>query len=326
MNKINMKSGKELISMKTFMAFILLMIASIVCAQPLRVAVLDFENEASIPHNDKLLGGIKPKAIAEKGVYALAASLVNQDELTLIDRRDFMRQLQASPTGIGDKAATARPSFLRAAQAVNADVVLRGILLSYAPGKQIVNQGGYKTEFLSLSLRVALQALDTQDGTVVATVDGVARQKFRQSASLQTVVSEDDLQELMRKAIDNAIPSLTKLLQKRIAQARARPMVKLSVKTSADPALVELDGVLIGTTPLTGFSVYQGDHLLTVGKAGYRDVCKKVMLKADTSIEISLIRTELNADELKEVLKTMRMNVILGVPEPPLIIQTIENR
>ena len=175
--------------MKISMASILLMIASIVCAQPLRVAVLDFENEASVPRNDKLLSGIKPKAIAEKGVYALAASLVNQDELALIDRRDFMRQLQASPTGIGDKAA-AKPSFLRAAQAVNADVVLRGILLSYAPGKQIVNQGGYKTDFLTLSLRVALQALDTSDGTVVAMAEGTAKRKFRQSASLQTELSK----------------------------------------------------------------------------------------------------------------------------------------
>jgi len=325
MNKINMKSGKELISMKTFMAFILLMIASIVCAQPLRVAVLDFENEASIPHNDKLLGGIKPKAIAEKGVYALAASLVNQDELTLIDRRDFMRQLQASPTGIGDKAATARPSFLRAAQAVNADVVLRGILLSYAPGKQIVNQGGYKTDFLVLSLRVALQALDTSDGTVIAMAEGTAKRKFRQSASLQTVLSEDDLQDMLKTAIENAVPSLTDLLQKRIAKARTRPKVKLSVKTSDDPALVEIDGLLIGTTPLKEFDVYAGDHLLTVGKAGYRDVNKRIMLKSSTSIEVPLIRTELNADELKEVLKTMRMNVILGIPEPPLVINTIKN-
>lgn len=312
--------------MKKVIAWCWLMMASTILAQPIRIAVLDFENQASIPRDDQLVGGIRPETLADKGIYTLGASLANQEDFVLIDRRDFMRQIQAIPVKGGDKATVVKPSFLRAAQAVNADVVLRGILLSYAPGKQIVNQGGYKTEFLSLSLRVALQALDTQDGTVVATVDGVARQKFRQSASLQTVVSEDDLQELMRKAIDNAIPSLTKLLQKRIAQARARPMVKLSVKTSADPALVELDGVLIGTTPLTGFSVYQGDHLLTVGKAGYRDVCKKVMLKADTSIEISLLRTELNADELKEVLKTMRMNVILGVPEPPLIIQTIENR
>ena len=312
--------------MKTVIAWCWLMMASTILAQPIRIAVLDFENQASVPRDDQLVGGITPKTLADKGIYTLGASLANQEDFVLIDRRDFMRQIQAIPVKGGDKATVVKPSFLRAAQAVNADVVLRGILLSYAPGKQIVNQGGYKTEFLSLSLRVALQALDTRDGTVVATVDGVARQKFRQSASLRTVVSEDDLQELMRKAIDNAIPSLTKLLQKRIAQARARPMVKLSVKTSADPALVELDGVLIGTTPLTGFSVYQGDHLLTVGKAGYRDVCKKVMLKADTSIEIPLLRTELNADELKEVLKTMRMNVILGVPEPPLIIQTIENR
>lgn len=302
--------------------------ASTMLAQPLRVAVMDFENQASVSPDASLVGGIQPKAIAEKGIYVLDASLANQEDFKLIDRRDFIRQIESVPPqgGDKDKGAAIKPSFLRAAQALNADVVLRGALLSYAPGKQTVNQGGYKTEFVDLSLRVALQALDTRDGTVIAAAEGVANQKFRQTESLQTVMGEDDLTGLLRTAVENAIPQLNDLLQKRVSKERARPKVKLSVKTSADPALVEIDGIMIGTTPLVGFDVYKGDHVLTVGKAGYRDVNKQIMFESDTSIEVPMLRTELTADELKEVLEKMRMNVVVGVPDPALIINAIDDR
>ena len=311
--------------MKIIMIWCGLMMATTMIAQPLRVAVLDFENEASVSPDAKLVGGIKPKLIADKGVYALSSALANQDKFVLIDRRDFMRQIQRVPVKAGKKDVSIKPSFLRAAQAVNADVVLRGILLSYAPGKKIINQGGYKTEFVSLSLRVALQALDTRDGAVIAMAEGVAHQKFRQTDAVSTVVGEDDLMTLLNSAIKDAIPALNQSLQKRISQERARPMIKLSVKTSADPALVEIDGMLIGTTPLTDFEIYKGDHVITVGKAGYQDVNKRILLNADTSIEVPILRTKLSADELKEVLETMRMNVIVGIPEPALIINTIES-
>ena len=76
-----------------------------------------------------------PAAVAGKGVLALGALLANEPEYTLIDRRDFLAQIQASGGG-----AAPRPSFLRAAQALNADVVLRGVLLSFAPGRERVDQ------------------------------------------------------------------------------------------------------------------------------------------------------------------------------------------
>ncbi len=296
------------------------------CAEPLRVAVLDFENRASMAPDSGLVGGVNPKNLADKGVYVIGAALANADGFKLIDRRDFIGRIEQVPKAAAGKEDAPRPSFLKAAQAMNADAVLRGVLMSFSPGKQVVNQGGFKTEFVTLSMRVALQALDTRDGTIMAAADGAATQRIRQTESVHTVLGEDELTELLRASIADALPRLNEQMQKRFDEARARPKVKVSVKTSADPALVELDGMLIGTSPIDNFEVYKGDHILTVGKAGYRDVNKRIMLESDISIEVPMLRTELSADELKEVLETMRMNVILGVPEPALIINTIQSQ
>lgn len=302
---------------------IILLLASSVMAQPLRVALLDFENNATASLDKAVVGGINPQVLAEKGVYTLGKLLARQKGFVLIDRRNFIRQLQQSSSGA--KKGTIKPSFLRAAQAVNADAVIRGVILSYAPGKKTINQGGYQTEFVTLSLRVALEALDTRDGTIIAVADGRGRKDLRQSSKVRTVVGEDELLDLLDDAIAEAVPELERSLQKKMAQERERPKIKLSVQTSADPAMVEIDGMLIGTTPLVDFRTYKGDHIITVGKAGYRDVNKRILLSKDTSIEIPLIRTELNADELKEILEKARLNIITGTAEPALVIIDTEN-
>jgi hypothetical protein len=290
---------------------------------PLKVALLDFENQASVSADSSLVGGVSPQVLANKGAFTLSGLLVNDKNYVLIDRRDFLRQMENIQLRDGERKTTLKPSFLRAAQALNADTVLKGCLLSYSPGKQIVNQGGMKTEFTTLTLRVMLQALDTRDGTVIASADGTAAHNYRQSAVQQTVVSEDQLLDLMQEAMKKAMPVLNQALQTRLAQERSRPMVKISVKTSADPALVEIDGILIGTTPLNNFQVYAGDHVVTVGKAGFQDVTKEILLKADANIEVPLFRTKLSAEELKQILEKSRVNVVLGTAEPAIVVGTV---
>lgn len=291
---------------------------------PLKVALLDFENQANVSADKNLVGGVTPQSIADKGAFTLMGLLANDPGFVLIDRRDFISQMKNIQLKDGEKTTTLKPSFLRAAQALNAKAVLKGCLLSYSPGKQIVNQGGIKTEFTTLALRVTLQALDTRDGAVIASSEGTASQNYRQSDVQQTVVGEDQLLDLLQNAIKKAVPALNQSLQARLAQERNRPMVKLSVKTSADPALVEIDGVLIGTTPLNNFQVYAGDHVLTVGKAGYQDVTKEMLLKADANIEVPIFRTKLSAEEVKQVLDKARINVVTGTMEPAVIIGTVD--
>lgn len=303
-------------------------------AQPARVVLLDFQDQTGMGSDAKLGGAIAPKSLAEKGALFLAKQLLGKSEFVVIDRRDFLEQMdklrlrdgseESDKMPFRDKSrpTPVRPSFLQAAQVLNADVALRGSLVSFSTGKEIVNQGGYQTDSSTVSVRVMLEALDAVDGTVVAVSDGVAKQKFRQTVEQHTIMGEDDVLNLYQTAIANAVPEITKALQQRVAAERARPRAKLSITTSADPALIEVDGILVGSSPLVDFEIYQGDHVLVVGKPGYQDVTKRIKLERDTKIEVPMLKTQLSAEQLKEMVEKMRMHVVIG--EPALIIdQTV---
>lgn len=277
-------------------------------AEPVRVAVLDFEEQVGVKADADLGGGINTAALASKGVFALSQKLSGLEHIALIDRRDFISRMA------GSGGPQDRPSFLRAAQAVNADVVVRGILQGLSTGKTSVRQGGYAADFTTLTLRVGLEALDTVDGTVVAAVSGAAQEKVRQTENLKTVMGDEEVYAMLEKAVAKAAGELDKALAKRSEQLKARPVVKVYIKTSSDPALVEIDGLLVGTTPIEGLEVTRGDHVLTVGRAGYRDMSKRIVFDRDMKIEVPLLRTELTADEIKDVLNKARVNAIIGDP------------
>ncbi|HMP76477.1 MAG TPA: PEGA domain-containing protein [Kiritimatiellia bacterium] len=305
----------------TYLSAFALSLCIAVAETPIRAVVLEFQDQTG-QRSDALLGGaVAPGAMAEKGVFLLGKAMGNRPGLTLVDRRDMMNQMEKlRPRDEGLPTPT-RPSFLQAAQALRADVVLRGTLMSLSPGKQLINQGGQQVEFSTLSVRVGLEALDAKDGAVIAVQDGVARQQFRQTAQLQTQLSEDDVLQLVEKALNDAVPALEKSLMARAEQARNRPTVRLSVKTSADPALVEIDGLLVGTTPIESLQVYKGDHVLTIGKPGHQQVTKRILLENDTAIEVPMLREQLTAEELKEIYEKIQLRVIQT--EPGLIIHTI---
>ena len=296
--------------------------ATFACAEPARIALMDFEDQTGVKSDSILSGKIDTTAFAAKGAYLLGKVLANQGEYTLIDRRDFITQIEKlQPTDAGIPKPT-KPSFLHAAQALRADVVLRGQLVSFSTGKQVINQGGYETEFATLSLRVSLEALDAVDGSVLAIADGSASGNYRQTKETFSVISEDDALNLYEKATTEALPTITAALDGRMAKQQERAKVKLSLKTSADPALLEIDGILVGSTPVDNLEVYQGDHVLTIGKAGYRDITKRILFEKDTAIEVPMMRIELSAEETKDVLEKIRLNVI--ETEPGLIIRTVE--
>lgn len=300
--------------------------AAVASAEPIRVALMDFQDQTGMKSDADLGGGIVSSALAGKGVFLLAEQLVGKEGFTLVDRRDFMDQMEKlQPKDMGEKTPT-KPSFIQAAQALNTDVVLRGSLLGFSTGKKVVDQGGYKTEFSTASLRVGIEALDSVDGTVVAMANGVADGNFRQTAASYTVMSEEDAIGLMQKAIAQALPNIENALQTRLSKLASRPKIKLSVSTSADPALIEIDGILVGTSPVKGLDIYQGDHVLTIGKPGYRDITKRILFEKNTEIEVPMMRTELSAEEMKEVLEKARLDIIStdGVIKPGLIIKTVD--
>ncbi len=306
---------------------------------PIRVVLMDFEDQTGTAPDARLGGAIAPGAIAEKGVLVMAQQLLGQKDYVLLDRREFLKQMDELRLRDGsmEKIANAdlpsalqktgrptpvRPSFLQAAQALKADVVLRGSLVSFSSGGEKINQGGYQTDFLKVSLRVMLEALDAVDGTVIAVADGAASDKYRQTAEQQTQLSEDDIIGMLKSATAQATPALTRALNARVGAERSRPKVMLSVTTQdGEPAMVEIDGILVGSTPLENLEVYAGDHVLAVGRPGCQDVTKRLMLENATRITVPMLRTDLNADELKQVIEKMRMHINVG--EPAILVETI---
>lgn len=291
-------------------------------AAPTRVALLDFENDTGSTPDAKLGGSIDPEAVTAKGPFLLAQKLAGNPAFSLIDRRDFTTQIENQQLTDAGKPTTVRPSFLHAAQALRADAVIRGTILSYSTGKQVVNQGGYQSEFTTTTLRVGLQALDAIDGTVLAMSDGAGSIKLRQTAALETVLSEDQIIDLFNKALTDAVPQLSKNIASWQAQQGARPRMKVTVKTNDDPALVEIDGILVGSTPLENFEVYKGDHVLRVNKPGYYDMSKRILVDADMSIEVPMLRTELSAEEVYDIYKNAQLSIFEGV-EPALVIDRV---
>ena len=298
-----------------------LMISAACWAAPLRVITMDFDDQTGMTSDARLGGTMQAGTLAQKGAFLLTKELLGTDGIVLIDRRDFLAQIAKLRPQDGGAPTPTKPSFLQAAQTLNADMVLRGSLLSFSTGKQVVNQGGYQAEFTKVSLRVAIEALDAIDGTVVAMAEEGSSDKFRQTASVQTVMSEDDILELFRTAIRQAVPGLVADLKERAEAREAQPKIKLSIITDADPAMLEIDGMLVGSTPVENLEIYQGDHVLTVGKPGYQDVTKRILFKKDVQMEVPMIRTQLTASEMKEVMEKMRMSVIVG--EPSMIIHEI---
>lgn len=281
---------------------------------PTRVAVLEFQDQTGMKADALQGGGIAPGAMAEKGVFVLGKTLANRPGFTLIDRRDLMEQMEKLAPKDQGEATPTKPSFLQAAQLLRADVVLRGSILSLSSGKQMVNQGGYQADLSTLSVRIGLEALDATDGSVIAASDGVARHKVRQTANLQTQLGEDDVLMLMEKSVGEAVPALEKALTARAEAQKQRPTVKLAIKTDADPALVEIDGVLVGSTPIEQIDVYKGDHVLTVSKPGYQQITKRIQFDDSARIDVPMLREQMTAEEWAKIYEKASLKIIKADP------------
>jgi len=281
-----------------------------------RVAVLDFENQSGELSASVPAVALSPKSIADKGAFLLNKKLARQPGFSLIDRRDFFAQVEKNNVGTSENT-----SFLRAAQQLNADVVLRGSLLTLSSSRSAVHQGGYTAYLDDFSVRVGLEALDTRDGSVLAATDGVATRRFRQTDSVTTTLGEDDVLMLMEGALEEAIPEIREALTAKQDEFKNKPTVHLSVSTSDEPAMIEIDGILIGTSPITDFVVYKGDHTIAITKPGYREISKRILMEKDTRIQVPMLRTQLSADEIKDVLEKSSVNIYSGI-EPALIIET----
>lgn len=315
------------IKMKNTLAILLVLFCTVTAkAQPFKVVTLDFTDEVGVSFRDKTTQGnnlsskINSKLFSEKGIYFLQKALLESPEFVLIDRRDFVRQIErlqprdgSDPTGrffaTKERKTPLKPTFFSAARTLGGDALLRGSLISLSTSKQKINQGGWKTEFVDLKLRVMIQALSTQDGSVLAMEEGKASRKFRQTQSVQTEIGEDDLLQLYEDAVASTIPNLEKALAKHLRSYNSNKY-KIWVTTTADPAMIELDGILIGSTPSDGIALSQGDHTLSISKPGFQDITKKIMVRGNLKINVPMISNQLNAQERERAFSNLNLRII----------------
>ncbi len=295
-----------------------LVAVSSVAALP-RIVVLDFESEAGASENGQLVGGVSAEALSRKGAYVLNAELVKSGAYSIVDRRDFTSKLTTNAAG--DEA---RPSYIHAAQLLRADAVMRGVLLSFSTGKVRESQAGFTADFTKLSMTVMVQVQDAIDGTVIAMAEGNAQKQVRQTAAVQTELGEDELLGLLREAINKALPDLEKSMAKSLKSIAERDTSMLTVLSTDDPALVEIDGVLVGSTPLDGLSVYSGDHVIAISRPGYAPISKRLVINQDTKITAPMLRLDISAEERVKILSSAEMKIFMQNQKPDILIQELK--
>ena len=311
---------------KYIICFLLsLVLVSTVSAAPMRVVMMDFTDESGGSLDAQLGGGVSSELLANKGVYAVGKQLMGNPDVVLIDRRDFMKQMDRMRLNDGGKPTEIKPSYIQAAQALNADAVLRGVLESFSVGKEKIKQGGYNVDFSTVTVRVMLQAVDAVDGSVLAMSEGVAQERFRQTEAKQTILGADDVLQLMQQAVAGAVPELEQSLATRMEANQERGKVMLAMTATENPAMVEIDGVLVGTTPAENMEVYKGDHVLTVSRPGYQTITKRIVMNGNMRIDVPMLRTDLTAEEKKQVLEGVDMRMYINEGgQPDFVIQTID--
>ena len=293
-------------------------------AESIRVVILDFEDESGMTSDKQLGGTVDTKVLAAKGALLMTSQMLGSADFVLVDRRDFMSQMSKRRLDDEGKPTSLKPSYLDAARALNADVLLKGSMMSFSTGKQKVNQGGYQATMAKVSMSVAIQAQNVVDGGVIAMSIGSSSKSFRQTAAMQTELSEDDILEIMGEALTKAIPKVTQSVNAKMIELASRPRVKINLTTTDDPAMLEIDGVLVGSSPFDGLEIYKGEHLLHVSRPGYESITKRINLSQNTTIQVPMLRTDLTADEKKEILKSADLKAYLMDGKPDMIIQTLD--
>ncbi len=194
------KYALSVITNLLFLFFVFILTAQ---ARPVQIIILDFADETGGTADITLTGSLDSRSFAAKGPHFLQNSILRSPDFILIDRRDFVRQIEKLQPRDGsdpvpesffatkERPTPLNPTFFNAARSLKGDALIRGSLLSLSTSKQKINQGGYQAEFITLNLRVMLQALDTLNGSVIAAKEGKAERKFRQTSSVHNEIGED---------------------------------------------------------------------------------------------------------------------------------------
>ncbi len=297
----------------------LLMIPSLIMAAPLRVAVLDgLDETAGRPDASKYVE-TPADSFTKKAYYLLAAQLTTDPDMSVIDRRDLLGQVQKSEKD----GPAGSASVLRAVQMLNADIMIKPVLLVFSTSKEMIDINKQTAENIKLQMKISIQALSPVDGSIVAMAEGGAINNLRQTDSVKKTIGDAEATQMMEDAMKIAVPELLQKIKANQLAVAQKPVKKLTITTDADPALVEIDGLLVGSTPLNDYEVYEGDHAIAVSRPGYRALSKKINITKNVAIQVPMLKTDLSADDIKELVSKAKVNIYSGI-EPALIIKETE--
>jgi hypothetical protein len=291
-----------------------LLVSQAVADEPVKVLLAGFEDGSGAPLTGQAVEALSTEALAENGVYAMTDALLDQEGIRLVDRGDYIRQVRELKNSDLGRDTPVQPTLLNVAQNLNADAVVKGRILSFASSGQAVRQAGYEADFTVLTMRAAIQVQDALDGSVIAMGQGTAKREIRQTGALTTTIGETGAFEMLEEAIAKAADGIGERIRAVLADREDRPTVRVAIATSDDPALVEIDGVLVGTTPIESLRVAEGDRVLTVSKPGHRRMTKRIDFREDVRLEIPMLRIELSAEEWKEMVDKVNLHIVEGSP------------
>ncbi len=296
-----------------------LMVPTLLFAAPLRVAVLDGIDETAGRSEESKYIQTPADSFSKKAYYLLASQMTTDVDMSVIDRRDLLGQIQKSEKD----GSAGGASVLRAAQMLNADIMVKPVLLVFAVSKEIIDINNQTTENINMQMKISIQALSPVDGSVVAMAEGGAKTSLRQTASVKKTMGDAEATQMIEESMKEAVPALLQKIKANQVAVAQKPVKKMTITTESDPALVEIDGLLVGSTPLKDYEVYEGDHAITVSKPGHRGLSKKINITKNVSIHIPMLRTELTAEEIRDLMSKAKVNIYSGI-EPALIIRETE--
>lgn len=178
-------------------------------------------------------------------------------------------------------------SALRTAQLMGADVLVFASLVSLGENKTSVQAYGMTQQQTVTTLRLALRVLDGGAGAQLYGDTIAVSEKIAQNANLQ--VQADDLVNTLldRGAVELAGRVRGSVAKIEAAKPAAPALANVTVKSTAEGAAVEVDGVVVGTAPGT-FQIRPGVHEVRVTKEGFATWEKSVAFVDGQTLDVPM--------------------------------------
>lgn len=192
-------------------------------------------------------------------------------------------------------------TVLRLSQLLNCDYFVVAVLTSFNENKKKFSGYGVERDIAEYVLRVSIKLSDAvNDGGSVYGDSVTVSEKIAQSANLQ-----QDIGDMLDRMIDEASVKISENILERLKKlkkpAPSTDNVEFTVSCDVSGAVVELDGVAIGSAP-GSFKVKPGLHWIRVSKPRYADWERRVNIFPQQVLNVSMVKSDKGMDaDAKEV-------------------------